>query len=195
MQLTDTDILEAIRQGNERVFEVVFRKHYQALCNYAFGLLKDMDDAEEIVQGMFLKLWDQRQDLEITVSLKSYLYRAVHNTCLNRIKHLKIQDNYRQHVGDFLENNHVSATDELFKAELEARIAEAIEKLPEQCRLIFRMSRFEELKYQEIANELHLSIKTVENQIGKALKILRQELAEYLPSIAWLGFWLFTTNI
>lgn len=195
LQLTDTDILEAIRQGNERVFEVVFRKHYQALCNYAFGLLKDMDDAEEIVQGMFLKLWDQRQDLEITVSLKSYLYRAVHNTCLNRIKHLKIQDNYRQHVGDFLENNHVSATAELFKAELEARIAEAIEKLPEQCRLIFRMSRFEELKYQEIANELHLSIKTVENQIGKALKILRQELAEYLPSIAWLGFWLFTTNI
>jgi RNA polymerase sigma-70 factor (ECF subfamily) len=91
LQLTDTDILEAIRQGNERVFEVVFRKYYQALCNYAFGLLKDMDDAEEIVQGMFLKVWDQRQDLEITVSLKSYLYRAVHNTCLNRIKHLKIK--------------------------------------------------------------------------------------------------------
>jgi RNA polymerase sigma-70 factor (ECF subfamily) len=85
----------------------------------------------------------------------------------------------------------VSATDELYKAELEARIAEAIEKLPEQCRLIFRMSRFEELKYQEIANELQLSVKTVENQIGKALKILRQELAEYLPSILWLGLLLF----
>lgn len=194
LQLNDTDILEAIRQGNERVFEVIFKKHYQALCNYAFGLLKDMDDAEEIVQGMFLKLWDQRQDLEITVSLKSYLYRAVHNTCLNRIKHLKIQDTYRHHVGDYFENNHVLATDELYKAELEARIAEAIEKLPEQCRLIFRMSRFEELKYQEIANALQLSVKTVENQIGKALKILRQELAEYLPSIFWLGLLYITTN-
>jgi RNA polymerase sigma-70 factor (ECF subfamily) len=189
LQLTDSDILTAIRQGNERVFEVVFRKHYQALCNYGFGLLKDMDDAEEIVQGIFMKFWEQREEIEITVSLKSYLYRAVHNTCLNRIKHLKIQDTYRQHVGDFLELNHDSATDELYKNELEQRIAVAIDKLPEQCRLIFRMSRFEELKYQEIADQLQLSIKTVENQIGKALKILRTELADYLPILVllWAG--------
>ncbi len=190
MQLTDADILSAIQQGNERVFEVVFRKYYQALCNYGFGLLKDMDDAEEIVQSIFTKLWEQRAEIEITVSLKSYLYRAVHNTCLNRIKHLKIQDTYRQHVGDFLTLNHGSATDELYKSELEQRIAAAIEKLPEQCKLIFRMSRFEELKYQEIADQLNLSIKTVENQIGKALKILRTELAEYLPVLVmfWIGW-------
>lgn len=186
MQLTDSDILFAIRQGNVRVFETVFRKHYQALCNYACGILKDMDDAEEMVQGMFLKLWEQREEIEITVSLKSYLYRAVHNTCLNRLKHLKVQEVYRQHVGEYLENNHESATDLLDKDELEIRISDALEKLPEQCRLIFKMSRFEELKYQEIADRLGLSIKTVENQIGKALKIMRAELSDYLPIFLFL---------
>ncbi len=186
MQLTDSDILLAIQQGNERVFEVVFRKHYSSLCNYACGILKDMDDSEEIVQHIFTKLWEQRNEIEITVSLKSYLYRAVHNTCLNRIKHLKIQETYRQHVGEFLETNHESVTDVLDGKELELRIATAIEKLPEQCRLIFRMSRFEELKYQEIADQLGLSVKTIENQIGKALKILRSELSDYLPLLIWL---------
>jgi RNA polymerase sigma-70 factor (family 1) len=186
LQLTDSDILLAIQQGNERVFEVVFRKHYQSLCNYACGILKDMDDSEEIVQQIFTKLWEQRAEIEITVSLKSYLYRAVHNTCLNRIKHLKIQDTYRQYMGDFLENNHDSVTDILDGKELEQRIADAIEKLPEQCKLIFRMSRFEELKYQEIADQLGLSVKTIENQIGKALKILRSELKDYLPLLIGL---------
>jgi RNA polymerase sigma-70 factor (family 1) len=183
IQIPDSDILLAIRQGNERVFETVFKKHYQTLCNYACGILKDMDDAEEVVQSIFLKFWEQRQEIEINVSLKSYLYRAVHNTCLNRLKHLKIQETYRQYVGDYLENTHDSATDILDKVELESRIANALEKLPEQCRLIFKMSRFEELKYQEIADRLGLSIKTVENQIGKALKIMRTELADYLPII------------
>ena len=183
IQIPDSDILLAIRQGNERVYETVFRKYYQALCNYACGILKDMDDAEEVVQSIFLKLWEQREGIEINVSLKSYLYRAVHNTCLNRLKHLKIQETYRQYVGDYLEDTFDSATDIMDKVELENRISEALEKLPEQCRIIFKMSRFEELKYQEIANELGLSIKTIENQIGKALRIMRTELSDYLPVI------------
>jgi RNA polymerase sigma-70 factor, ECF subfamily len=183
VQIPDSDILLAIRQGNERVYEGVFRKHYQALCNYACGILKDMDDAEEVVQSIFLKFWEQREGIEISVSLKSYLYRAVHNTCLNRLKHLKIQETYRQYAGDYLENTFDSATDVMDKNELENRIAEAIDKLPEQCKLIFKMSRFEELKYQEIADKLGLSIKTIENQIGKALKIMRTELADYLPIV------------
>ena len=181
IQIPDSEILLAIRQGNERVYETVFRKHYQALCNYACGILKDMDDAEEVVQSIFLKLWEQRESIEINVSLKSYLYRAVHNTCLNRLKHLKIQDTYRQYVGDYLEETFDSATEIMDKVELENRIENALEKLPEQCKIIFKMSRFEELKYQEIANKLGLSIKTIENQIGKALRIMRMELSDYLP--------------
>jgi RNA polymerase sigma-70 factor, ECF subfamily len=186
IQNLDSDILLAIRQGNERVFETVFRKHYQALCNYACGILKDMDDAEEVVQSIFMKFWEQREGIEINVSLKSYLYRAVHNTCLNRLKHLKIQEVHKQYVGNYYEENHDSATEIMDKVELENRIADALEKLPEQCRLIFKMSRFEELKYQEIADKLGLSIKTIENQIGKALRIMRAELADYLPLVLFM---------
>ncbi len=188
IQTPDLDILLAIRQGNERVFETVFRKYYQSLCNYACGILKDMDDAEEVVQSIFLKFWEQRESIEINVSLKSYLYRAVHNTCLNRLKHLKIQEVHKLYVGNYYEENHDSATEMMDKTDLESRISNALEKLPEQCRLIFKMSRFEELKYQEIADILGLSIKTIENQIGKALKIMRAELADYLPVVLFLLF-------
>lgn len=186
MQLTEQEIVGAIRQGNERIFEVVFRKYYQSLCNYANSILKEMEEAEEIVQNLFSGLWEKRGDLEITISLKSYLYRAVHNHCLNRIKHMKIREEYQEYANNYYERSYESVGQTVMKNELEGRIHEAIEKLPEQCRVIFKMSRFEELKYHEIAEQLGLSPKTVENQVGKALKILRTELAEYLPLVILL---------
>lgn len=186
MQLTEQEIVGAIRQGNERIFEVIFRKYYQSLCNYANSMLKELDEAEEIVQNLFSGIWEKRTDLEINVSLKSYLYRAVHNHCLNRIKHLKIRGEYEQYANNYFESSYESVSQTIMKNELELKIEEAIEKLPEQCRVIFRLSRFEELKYHEIAEQLGISPKTVENQVGKALKILRVELAEYLPLIILL---------
>ncbi|MBA4853310.1 RNA polymerase sigma-70 factor [Emticicia sp. BO119] len=186
MQLSEQEIVGAIRQGNERIFEVVFRKYYQSLCNYANSMLKEMDEAEEIVQNLFSGIWEKRTELEISLSLKSYLYRAVHNHCLNRIKHLKIREEYQHYANTYYESSYESVSQSVMKNELERKIEEAIEKLPEQCRLIFRMSRLEELKYHEIAEQLGISPKTVENQVGKALKILRIELSEYLPLIILL---------
>ncbi|WP_394991503.1 RNA polymerase sigma-70 factor [Emticicia sp.] len=187
MQLSEQEIISAIRQGDERIFEATFRKYYQSLCNYANSILKEMDEAEEVVQNLFLSIWEKRTDLEISVSLKSYLYRAVHNHCLNRIKHLKIREEYQQYATNFYDSSYESVSQTVMKNELEQKIEEAIRKLPEQCRLIFRMSRFDELKYHEIAKQLELSPKTIENQIGKALKFLRIELAEYLPLIIICG--------
>lgn len=181
--LSEQEIIGAIRAGNERIFEETFRKYYQSLCNYANSILKEMDEAEEVVQNLFLSIWEKRSELEISISLKSYLYRAVHNHCLNRIKHLKVREEYQQYAVNFYDASYESVSQTVMKNELETKIEEAIKKLPEQCRLIFQMSRFEELKYHEIAEQLELSPKTVENQIGKALKILRIELAEYLPLI------------
>ncbi|RFS14641.1 RNA polymerase sigma-70 factor [Emticicia sp. C21] len=186
MQLSEQEIVGAIRQGNERVFEVIFRKYYQSLCNYANSMLKEIDESEEVVQNLFSGIWEKRTELEISISLKSYLYRAVHNHCLNRIKHLKIREEYQQYANSYYESSYESVSQSVMKNELEQKIEEAIDKLPEQCRLIFRLSRFEELKYHEIAEQLGISPKTVENQIGKALKILRVELAEYLPLIILL---------
>ncbi|GAA4395784.1 RNA polymerase sigma-70 factor [Nibrella viscosa] len=191
MQLTDQEILTAIQQGNERVYEAVFRQHYKPLCQYGYSFLKDWDDTEEVVQSVFLTIWEKREGLEITSSLKSYLYRAVHNRCLNRIKHLAVQTEYQQHVSTDIGQAFEAPVQSLLAGELSERLQAAIQRLPEQCRLVFTMSRFDELKYQEIADQLGISSKTVENQIGKALRILRTELSEYLAIFLWLGIrWL-----
>ncbi|CCH51229.1 RNA polymerase sigma-H factor AltName: Full=Sigma-30 [Fibrisoma limi BUZ 3] len=187
MQLSDQEILSAIQLGDERMFEAVFRQHYNPLCQYGYSFLKDWDDTEEVVQAVFMVIWEKRDALEINTSLKSYLYRAVHNRCLNRIKHLAVQAEHRNQVEADVTHSYEAPAQVLMANELSERLHDAIQLLPEQCRLIFMMSRFEELKYQEIADRLGLSIKTVENQIGKALRILRTELAEYLPVIMLLG--------
>ncbi|WP_028663731.1 RNA polymerase sigma-70 factor [Runella zeae] len=187
MQLTDTQILSAIRQGDERVFETIFRKHYASLCTYGRSILHDAEEAEEIVQTVFVNIWEKREELEITQSLKSYLFRAVHNHCLNRIKHQKVRNEHQEYATYYQETTYESVSDTVYKNELETQLSLAIEKLPEQCRIIFKLSRFNELRYQEIADQLGLSVKTVENQIGKALKILRTELADYLPIlVGWI---------
>lgn len=181
VQIADPEIVQAIRRGDEAVFEKTFRFYYERLCKYAFSLLKDEDDAEEIVQSLFISIWEKREDLEITLSLKSYLYRAVHNHCLNRFKHAAVKDAYRDYSQQYHPQSYESVTESIYADELVDRIEKAVQTLPEQCQKAFRMSRFEEMKYQEIADQLKISIKTVENQIGKALRILRSELADYLP--------------
>lgn len=184
----DAETLVALRRGDERAFERLFRTHYAPLCGYAHTFLKDDADGEEVVQTVFLTLWEKRETLDIAVSLKAYLYRAVHNHCLNRLKHLRVRDEHAGYVLATAETGFDSATAQLIGGELEARVEAAIAQLPAQCQLIFRMSRFEELRYQEIADQLNLSVKTVENQIGKALKLLRAELAEYLPLLTLMNW-------
>ena len=181
VQSLDDETVIALRLGNDRVFETLFRTHYASLCGYAYTFLRDDADAEEIVQTVFLTIWEKRERLDITVSLKAYLYRAVHNHCLNRIKHLRIREGHQHDVIATAEPGYESVSHQVLGTELAVQVETAIARLPAQCQLIFRMSRFEELKYQEIADQLHLSVKTVENQIGKALKVLRVELADYLP--------------
>ncbi|WP_310588038.1 RNA polymerase sigma-70 factor [Dyadobacter tibetensis] len=187
---TDLETVQAIRRGEEAAFERTFRTYYERLCQYAGSMLKDEADAEEVVQTVFLNIWEKREVLEITLSLKSYLYRAVHNYCLNRFKHEAIKKTHQEYSRHFLSGHSESVAEAIQAQELQERIDAAIEKLPEQCGIAFRMSRFEELKYQEIASRLGISIKTVENQIGKALKILRLELADYLPLMMWYVYFL-----
>jgi RNA polymerase sigma-70 factor (family 1) len=170
---TDTSFNIARRED----YEWIFRQYYQGLCNYANMWLKDMDNAEEVVQNTFVKLWEKRDQLNIDSSVKSYLYKAVYHAALNEIKHKKIKEDYLNM------QKHEQVMEPETKGnmrELEQKIEKALLNLPEQCRLIFRMSRFEELKYREIAAILNISIKTVENQMGKALRLMRENLADYL---------------
>jgi RNA polymerase sigma-70 factor (family 1) len=164
---------------SETGFKVLFNTHYLALVRYAFSFLKDNAAAEDVVQLQFVKLWEKRMEQSIHSSVKAFLYTSVYHACLNAIKHEVIKTHYAKEIMTTQPETH--AIDQLQHKELKIKIDKALEFLPAQCALIFKMSRFEELKYQEIADKLGLSIKTVENQMGKALKILREQLKEYLP--------------
>ncbi|MFC6100711.1 RNA polymerase sigma-70 factor [Olivibacter domesticus] len=182
---SDTATLSMLQQGNEEVFESVFKQHFNNLHAYAFTILKDAVSAEEVVQSLFLKLWEKKDVLTIQTSLKSYLYRATYNDCMNILKHLQVRQRHQDHVSYFHDRTSENASSRLQENELKNELQKAINLLPEKCRTIFQMSRFEELKYQEIADQLDISIKTVENQMGKALKILRHALADYLPLLVY----------
>lgn len=176
--------VEALNADTTAVFEKVFKEHFKGLHSYAFTIIKDDADAEEIVQNVFFKLWERREQMAELQSVNAYLYRAVYNESLNYLKHQKVKMAYQSHTVH--SNQHASnPADSASLKELETKIQTAMNDLPEQCRTVFQLSRFEELKYREIADRLGISVKTVENQMGKALKVLRTKLAEYLPVI-WL---------
>ncbi len=181
MDLSEKQVLETLRQGNESAYEMIFRTYYQPLCRYAYSFLQYKEEAEEVVQAAFITLWEKRSALAIETSLKSYLYRMIRNSCLNVIKHAKVKQQHVAHELAVAEVSHESVSQKVHAAELETKITEAMKTLPEQCRLVFQLSRFEELKYQEIADQLQISVKTVENHMGKALKLMRLQLKDYLP--------------
>jgi RNA polymerase sigma-70 factor (ECF subfamily) len=181
VSLPEQQQIEALTAGDITAFEMFFKTYYQPLCNYAYTFLQDKEEAEEIVQGTFLSVWEKRSALTIRTGVKPYLYAMVRNACLNVIKHEKIKQKHAVEEIALSPHSHDSVTHAIASAELEFKIAEAMEKLPEQCRLVFKLSRFEELKYSEIAEQLNISVKTVENHMGKALKIMREQLKDYLP--------------
>jgi RNA polymerase sigma-70 factor (ECF subfamily) len=186
---SEQSYLVDIREGNRTAFEAVFRTYYEDLSRYAFSILRKKEESEDLVQQVFVNFWEKREQTIISGSLKSYLFRSVHNQSLNLIKHEKVKANYVEHSQYFDTKFHSEVEEELEGKELEGKIAEAIDTLPNQCRKIFIMNRMESLKYKEIADQLDISIKTVENQIGKALKVLRGSLASYLSVIlVWLIF-------
>lgn len=171
--------INKFKEGDVKTFELIFSSYYKALVNYANTILNDADEAEDIVQQVYIMLWEKRLVLEVHTSLRAFLYKSVYNACLNKIKQQKVRSEYAKVVQ--LNSNIEYQHEKLVEKELQKKIDDAIDLLPEQCSKIFKMSRFEQLKYQEIADQLGLSIKTIENQMGKALKILREQLKEYLP--------------
>lgn len=172
-----------LHQYDDKAFEQMFKAHYKELHSYANVMLRDEDTAEEIVQSMFLKFWEKRELLNVQTSIKAYLYKCVYNDSLNYLKHQKVKTKYQDFAAYTMNDHHEAASSRVELTELKYKLQEALNELPEHCRTIFQMSRFEELKYREIAEQLDLSIKTVENQMGKALKILRLKLADFITLI------------
>ena len=176
--ISDSEIIGRIRKGDISQFESLFRSSYASLVKYARTLIKDHDSAEEIVQDLFFRLWQNKEKIKIESSLNGYLFRSVHNSCLHYIEHLKVVERHEQEMSFVQSDGPESPAEILQYKELQAKIARTIERLPERCGRIFCMNRFEGLKYSEIAEKLAVSVKTVEANMGRALKEFRKALAE-----------------
>jgi RNA polymerase sigma-70 factor, ECF subfamily len=174
----DTEIIRRIREGDAKQFETLFRSSYVSLVRYARVIIKDYDTAEEIVQDLFFRLWQDRQKMNIQSSLNGYLFRSVHNRCLHYIDHLKVIEKHAEEISLRQPERQENPAEILQYAELQGRVAQILEKLPERCGQIFYMNRFEGLKYSEIAEKLSVSIKTVESNMGRALREFRKELSQ-----------------
>lgn len=159
-------------------FESLFKSHYQFLCNYAQQYVEDADAAQDICQKIFIKLWEKREEIDPEQSIKSYLFTATRNRCLNYIRDNK---KYRSTLLDIdcADFEIVAEEDTFAEEELKEKIETALNNLPEKCRLVFKMSRYQNMKYKEIAEELDISQKTVEAHMSKAMKSLRTELKDY----------------
>ncbi len=177
---TEMVTMGQISLGDLKAYEILFRQYYQMLCNYSLRFVNDPDVAEEIVQDLFYTLWEKRMDIQISTSIKSYLFSAVHNRCLKFIEHRNVEQRYRsyylQHESEIDSEPYDSAN----VSEMQQIIHQTLDSLPERCGRIFRLNRFEGLKYHEIAEKLSISVKTVEANMGRALKLLRKNLKEFV---------------
>lgn len=163
-------------------FESLFKNHFAPLCYYAQKFIYDEDASREIVHDIFVKIWEGIENIDNEKPIKSYLYTAVRNRCFNYIRDNK-KFNKDAEINDTLSGNEWQDTSSMEQEETESRVWNAINELPEKCREIFIMSRFDELKYNEIALKKELSVKTVEAQMSKALKHLRNRLSDLIPII------------
>lgn len=174
----ENQLVEQFKKGNKQSFEILFRSYYAPLCLFATKYVSNNDDCEEIVQELFFKLWENRKTLQITSSVKGYLFSSIKNQCFNYLKHQKIKNKHQAETIREYENSLDSDFD-FPETGLLQKISESIEALPPRRREIFKLSREQGLKYQEIADQLGLSVKTVETHLGLALKSLRETLKQY----------------
>lgn len=167
----DKKLLARLREGDQSAFRILFDRYYQFLLAIAINLLKDVNLAKDVVQEVFFQIWKKREVLSIQVTLQAYLKRAVINRSINQIRARKsnLSDDHLESI----QSKEPSPSDDLEAQHLDTVLKKAMDSLPERCRLIFVMRRLENMSHKDIAEKLDISTKTVENQITKALKILK----------------------
>lgn len=178
-------VIRLLREGNENAFESVYKEYYRGLCAFASQYVSELEECEEIVQDVMMWLWENRLSLLPEMSLKSLLFTIVKNKCLNSISHLQIKQ--RVHEALYVKfEDQLEDPDLYLEGELMSKLDKAIQDLPEDYRKAFTMNRFENLTYNEIAERMGVSPKTIAYRISQALKLLREDLKEYLPLLIFL---------
>ncbi|HVW61592.1 MAG TPA: RNA polymerase sigma-70 factor [Puia sp.] len=184
MNPNEEQIWRAIQKKEGAVFEHYYKEHYKFFFLAACSYLRDPRLAQEIVNDVFIKLWEDAGTISIQSSLRSYIYRAVINRSLNELDKRKKERQYQSELSQGPEQT--AEPRDMEENELKIRLYKAIDQLPEQCRRVFMMSRFENLKQQEIADRLNISIKTVKNHITRALKELHEVLGNWNSLPIWI---------
>ncbi len=191
VKMGDNEVLFAkVKNGDEVAFEILFKSFYASLTHFANAYLQDLDEAEEIVQSIFVNIWEKKEHIIIETSFKSYIYQSVKNKCLNYLRNKKTQSKHLTIIDakDY-EDDH--AIESMSSDEINQQLYFALEELPPKCKQIFQLSRLEGLKHKDIAEKLDLKVKTIENQIGIALKFLRTKLVDHLYLLVFLHLNLF----
>ena len=195
MEHTETLIVEQLKTGNEDAYQYIYDRHYALLCHVANGYVKDQFLAETIVGDTIFHLWEIRETLEISVSIRSYLLRAVRNRCINYLysEWEKREIAFSSLMPDEITDDKMTISDShplgtLLERELEEEIYKAIDKLPNECRRVFDKSRFEGKSYEEISQELGISVNTVKYHIKNALASLQTNLSKYLITLLLFFF-------
>ncbi|MDD3738638.1 MAG: RNA polymerase sigma-70 factor [Lentimicrobiaceae bacterium] len=171
--------IEGLQNGDKEIFEQIFNLYYGRLCQLALRYVKNLPESEEVVQDFFCKLWENKEKITIKTSLNAYFSRSVANMCLNRHRNIKVERNIIEFTGDEIqESPGINAT--IVDNELNEKYNEALALMPDRRREIFTLSRFSGLKNSEIAKELNISQKTVESQMTRAFKFLKEYLQDFL---------------
>ena len=179
ISVEEKEWLQSLKAGKESALQKIFKHYYKYLVVTGYNITGDNEKAKDLVQDVFFELWKKRDRIDIQSSLKSYLRRAVVNRSLNYIKSQKRFDFGEENFDKQTPDKAVSAQKKLEAEDLKVAINNAIDSLPTKCKAIFILSRFEKLSHKEIAAKLDISTKTIENQITKALKIVRATVAKY----------------
>jgi RNA polymerase sigma-70 factor, ECF subfamily len=184
---SDLELVHLLKEGDEEAFEIVFHSYFEKLCLFSESITKNHDAAEEIVEELMLQLWVNCTINPVEKSIKSYLYQSTYNNSIKYNSRLKKNSLRITGTDDESSNEQLAemqtpdySVSKLVSEELEARAEAVIRALPAQCREIYLLNRDQDLKYQEIADRLHITIGTVKTQMSRAFSKLRTELKEYL---------------
>lgn len=181
----DHILLNLLREDDQLAYTEIFERYSRILVNHAYKILGNPDEANDVVQEVFLYIWNKRQELVVTGSLSAYLYKAVKNRTLNHIAHEKVVSRYADSISNFIENHYVVADSNLREKELEAIIEKEIDLLPAKMREVFLLRKVEGLSYDEIALQLNITDKTAKQQVYNSLKILRDKLKSLMHVFIW----------
>jgi RNA polymerase sigma-70 factor (ECF subfamily) len=185
---TDAKLFSLVKKGDKEAFDCIYRKYWPVLLDEAFRRLKSREESEEIVQELFIYLWVNRERIQLTHSFSTYISTALKYRVFNHIRRSVVEEKHLTHMVKNGSHSTEMVEESVLYNELQSAYEKEIKNLPERCRIVYQLRREEDLSFKEIADRLDISVNTVDKQLGKALKRLREKLKEYHSSLPFFSF-------